>query len=263
MPNLSQIAGLRIKYDVNNSKNLGLLKEYLVCKEASILYQENDAIRKAFSGNAIISESINPRKIRSSLVEYFQQNSNAKVALLFIDICGFSNISQSLNVERLTTYLNGYYETVFPIIYKNGGEVEKIMGDGIICVFGKPFINEEDEIALTSKAEKCAMEIIGKLYLTSAEVKVAMHYGEVKYHKIDSLFYEEYTMFGDVIAQLFRLESASRKNSISFFSSTLYSAFVCLSNKPYNSTSREWAFSSTMIELQSLGNKKIYSLTII
>ena len=55
---------------------------------------------------------------------------------------------------------------------KHGGEIEKIIGDGIICLFGEPFLRGNKD-TFFDKADKCSKEIISELKNTEKAVKIA------------------------------------------------------------------------------------------
>ena len=122
---------------------------------------------------------------------------------------------------RIKNYLDNYYEQIIPIIYKYGGEIEKLMGDGIICVFGKPFLDLESP-EYVYNAEKCARKAIKTFHGTNKNVKVAIHKGKIIYYKVPGEHYGEYTMIGQPITDLYRLESVSKPNAINFFSNSMY-----------------------------------------
>lgn len=216
MPNLRQLLSLKEKYDRLNVFDVRL-KKYI---DKGLL--ENIAIKKAFSLNVQkIYESFDVSNAMPSLIDYFESKPSEEVVLLFIDIASFSKITEKYSNKIITNYLDNYYKIIFPIIYSYGGQVEKTMGDGIICVFGKPFIDLEwpEEF---NRAELCAKEIIEVFKGTNKEVKVALHSGEITYYKTPGTDYEEYTMIGKPLTELFRLESVSRTNAINFYKDSLY-----------------------------------------
>jgi hypothetical protein len=103
------------------------------------------------------------------------------------------------------------------------------MGDGIICVFGKPFINGiwPEEF---NQAELCAKAIIKNFTRTNKAVKIALHSGEITYYKTPGTDYEEYTMIGKPITELYRLESISRTDAINFYMKSTYDTIFTLSD---------------------------------
>jgi class 3 adenylate cyclase len=216
MPNLRQLISLKEKYDTMNEFDVKL-KKYI---DRGLL--KNIAIKKTFSFNLQkIYESFDVSNAMPSLIDYFESKPKEEVVLLYINIANFSIITETKSNDYITRYLDNYYKNLFPIIYSYRGQIEKTMGDGIICVFGKPFIDLEWHEEL-NQAELCAKEIIETFKGTNQEVKVALHNGKITYYKTPGKDYEEYTMIGKTITELFRLESVSRKNSINFYKDSLY-----------------------------------------
>jgi class 3 adenylate cyclase len=143
------------------------------------------------------------------------------VALLFIDITSFSKTIAKFNNDQVKTFLDDYYARIIPLIYKHGGEIEKLMGDGIICLFGRPFLDMDNPFYVY-RAEECAEEVIKEFYGTNKNVKVAIHQGTVNYYKVPGEHYGEYTIIGQPITDLYRLESVSKPNAINFYSTSSY-----------------------------------------
>ncbi|WP_138993490.1 adenylate/guanylate cyclase domain-containing protein [Larkinella sp. C7] len=170
-----------------------------------------------------LNESFNARlgTPNNNLSNYLLNSKTAELVLLFIDICSFSTKFSSLNNQQLTSYLDSYYKIVLPIIYKYQGEIDKIMGDGIICLFGPPFLNTTYNDRLR-KAEDCAKEIIAATNGTSYSLKIALHPGQCMYYHNTSLNYPDFTIIGKCITELYRLESIAEDEKIIFFSGTKF-----------------------------------------
>lgn len=224
MPNLNQIYSLKQKFfELNRSDQR--VKDYLEKSEA------RDIIQKAFDSNKLyesvretrtfsfLTENLNPAK--PDLIKYFDEGREEDVALLFIDITSFSKTISGWSNASIKSYLDNYYKRIIPIIYQNGGEIEKLMGDGIICVFGKPFL-DVPKPGHVIKAETCAEEAIREFYGSDKNVKVAIHTGVVNYYKVPGKHYGEYTMIGQTITDLYRLESVSKSNAINFYNGSDY-----------------------------------------
>ena len=218
MPNIRQLISLKEKYGALNSSE-DRLKDFL---NKGLI--EDIAIQKSFSfDKRLIYEYFDLSKSTPTLIEYFESKPTEEVVLLFIDIAKFSDLTSKKTNSFITGYLDNYYKAVFPIIYKYGGQIEKLMGDGIICLFGKPFIDVTWPKEF-NQAELCGKELIQKFKGTNKEVKVALHSGEITYYKTPGTEYEEYTMIGKPITELFRLESISITNAINFFVDSTYDA---------------------------------------
>ncbi len=205
MPNLKQIESLRNRYNIHR------------VSDSKVDLRQIRALNENFNRpTAQIKSFFNIQGIDNHIIQFLEEQKNANVILLFIDITDFSNKCQSLTNNQLSLFLDDYYDKVIPIIYKYGGEIEKIIGDGIICLFGEPFLTAtKDE--LFKKADQCSKDIIVKLKETEKEVKIALNDGSIMYYKNKSNDYTEYTIIGKPMTELFRLESVSENNTINFF----------------------------------------------
>ncbi len=59
-------------------------------------------------------------------------------ALLFVDISGFTILSQRLPVDALRLHINAYFKKILDIIFKYGGDVIKFAGDALFIVWQTP-----------------------------------------------------------------------------------------------------------------------------
>jgi hypothetical protein len=159
----------------------------------------------------------NIRALGSNFSTYFDEGKDADVVLLYIDVCDFSIRFEHLNGKEISQYFDEYYDKIIPIIYKYGGEIDKIIGDGIICIFGQPFLTKSLKECI-NEADKCAKEIIKTTYNSNKfESKIAFHFGKINYFKNKSGFYNELTVVGKPLTELFRLESISNNERINYF----------------------------------------------
>lgn len=187
--------------------------------------------------------------------DYFAKNPKERVVLLYIDITNFSEKIFGLSNDKIKDILDHYYDEVIPIIYQYGGEVEKTIGDAIICVFGKPFL-DMTPMNLIRKAEKCSRKIIESLRGTIIESKIALHYGEIMYYKCSSVVdYEEFTLIGNALTELYRLESVSKNNSINFYQNGMYDRYLA---RNYSVLKSEWELSNSVkINLKGVSYKNM------
>jgi class 3 adenylate cyclase len=59
-----------------------------------------------------------------------------EVTILFADLVGFTQLSESIEPTELVRILNGYFECMTRAIKENGGYVSTLIGDGILALFG-------------------------------------------------------------------------------------------------------------------------------
>lgn len=176
------------------------------------------SLRESFETRHIdYSIQDNIDSLGANYAEYFNEGKEAEVVLLFVDICDFSSRHSSLDGKEISTYFDEYYDLVIPIIYEYNGEIDKIIGDGIVCIFGQPFIDTNLSDCI-SKADKCAKKLIVETKKKGKFAsKIAFHSGKINYFKNKSGFYNELTVVGKPLTELFRLESISEDEKINYF----------------------------------------------
>ena len=68
---------------------------------------------------------------------------NRHIACLFVDIRGFTTMSESLKPEEVVEILNEYLSLTTNSIFQNGGTLDKFVGDATMAVFNAPFDLED------------------------------------------------------------------------------------------------------------------------
>ena len=61
-----------------------------------------------------------------------------QVTVLFADLAGFTQLSNSLDAEEVHGLLNRYFAVVDGVIERHGGHVDKHIGDALMALFGAP-----------------------------------------------------------------------------------------------------------------------------
>src|SRR6266852_2082483 len=81
------------------------------------------------------------------------------VAVLFLDIVGFTRMAERMPPEAVVTMLRQFHVRMTAQIFACGGTVEKYIGDAIFAVFGLPTASPED----AANALRCADLMIAAL----------------------------------------------------------------------------------------------------
>lgn len=208
--------------------NLDLIRKYNTrfgksspVRDAGDLTNLNEAfdpsrIEKAFSDS--IAE------LGPEYTHYFDFGLPAEVAVLFIDVCSFSTRFANLDGEDIADFFDEYYDIIIPNIYSYGGEIDKIIGDGVVAVFGPPFSRMTTEENIRN-ADQCARAIIKATANTKFSSKVALHSGTINYFKNKTALYNEFTMIGTPLTELFRLESIAEDDCINYYGGTAVAAY--------------------------------------
>ena len=142
------------------------------------------------------------------------ENTIADAYVAFIDISGFSSKINGQATDDVKSYLDDYYKEVIPIIKEFHGQIDKMMGDGIIVVFSDIFGYEYPESAGKSCLDFC-MQCVKNLENKPYAVKASIGSGKLNFCKIGvEEAYEEYSCVGHPMTIAFRLEQYAKKNQI-------------------------------------------------
>lgn len=133
------------------------------------------------------------------------------VTVLFIDLRGFTSISEQKPPEEVIGMLNDYLQLCTESIFNHQGTLDKFMGDGVMAFFGAPLEIEDH----TKKAVQAALEI-KKVLQNHNQVMFGMGIdcGEVIVGNIGSKRRLDYTVIGEVVNLAARLESQAQPNQI-------------------------------------------------
>jgi class 3 adenylate cyclase len=66
-----------------------------------------------------------------------------KLTLLFADLVGFTDLSDTLEPEELSEVLNEYLREMTAVAVAHGGTLDNYIGDGLMVIFGAPVAEEE------------------------------------------------------------------------------------------------------------------------
>ena len=76
------------------------------------------------------------------------------VTILFCDVAGSTAMGERLDPESLRRVMDTYFQAMRAPIERNGGSVEKFIGDAAMAVFGVPRVHEDDALrAVRAAAE--------------------------------------------------------------------------------------------------------------
>jgi adenylate cyclase len=122
----------------------------------------------------------------------------------FSDIRDYTSISSNYPTKDVIVWLNEYYQAQITNIHKYGGEVLKIMGDGMLAIF--PTIEGRNAMTNARKALVAAHRSIQIIQSHNKEKKdtnlpqilhgIALHKGNVEYGNIGSKDRLDFTIIG-------------------------------------------------------------------
>jgi class 3 adenylate cyclase/tetratricopeptide (TPR) repeat protein len=134
--------------------------------------------------------------------------------VLFADLVGFTTFSESADPEHVKNLVDRCFERLVTDVNAFGGQVDKIIGDAIVALFGAPVAHEDD----AERAVRAALQMQHTLAVlrqelrVSAEMRVGVNTGEVLVGAMRAA--GEYTAMGDVVNTASRLQAAARPGQV-------------------------------------------------
>ena len=134
--------------------------------------------------------------------------------VLFADLVGFTTFSESADPEHVKNLVDRCFERLVADVTAFGGQVDKIVGDAIVALFGAPVAHEDD----AERAVRAALQMQRTLATlrqdlrVSAEMRVGVNTGEVLVGALRAG--GEYTAMGDVVNTASRLQAAARPGHV-------------------------------------------------
>jgi len=172
--------------------------------------------------------------LRNAEKDVGSKSISRNLCFLFTDIRGFTKLCEKLPAREVISMLNRYLNIETKIIFDNGGDVDKYVGDEMMAFFAGP----KKEI----NACKAAMEIREALYREQlAAMKVGketislgigINTGYVIFGPVGSETRKDFTSIGDTVNLAARLEGANKQyGSKTIISEAVYNnlnnAFIC------------------------------------
>jgi len=147
----------------------------------------------------------------------FGATRRQSAAVLFADIRGFTTRCETMAPEDAIAFLREFHGRMEDIIFRHGGTLDKILGDGLLAVFGIPDRGNGD----AGDALACAQEMIRSVAFWNDEriargefpvhIGVGLHHGPVVTGDVGSERVMTFTVVGDTVNVASRLQSLSKE----------------------------------------------------
>jgi adenylate cyclase len=140
-----------------------------------------------------------------------------EMSVLFSDLRGFTTITEKGNPEELVRQLNEYFTKMVEIVFRNGGTVDKFVGDMVMALFSAPV----DDVHHADAAVTTAVEMVRELgelnrrwateQRTQLDIGIGVNSGDMIAGNIGSSAIMSYTVIGDNVNLGARLESLNKE----------------------------------------------------
>jgi class 3 adenylate cyclase/tetratricopeptide (TPR) repeat protein len=147
----------------------------------------------------------------ASTVHSNRSTERRQVTILFVDLSGFTALSQALDPEELRDLVGRYTELVDGIVVDYGGTVDKHIGDAVMALFGAPRAHDDDPL----RAARAALDIhealdrLGERMGRPLQAHAGIASGEVVAGAIGRADAQDYTVLGDSVNLAARLVAAA------------------------------------------------------
>ena len=174
--------------------------------------KENDILRM------YVDESVLTFMNKPEFEKSLSASETVVATVLFIDICGFTSISERESPDTVVRLVNRYFDVMVKEIIGQGGYVDKFMGDAVMAVFrGEYNFDRAVEAALAVRAQISTLE--DNLHNNPnyhPQVSIGINTGEMVSGNIGSATLRrlDYTVIGDAVNTAQRLQSVAQPGQI-------------------------------------------------
>lgn len=151
--------------------------------------------------------------------------------VLFIDIRGFTSMSESMEAAEVLEMLNAFFEVLVEVVFQYEGTVDKFIGDCMMVIWGTPVYHEDHAIRAVRAAlgmKKSLKQFNHHRLLcgeTPVSVGIGINTGSLVAGYMGSSRTMSYSVIGDTVNIASRLCSVALPDQIIISDSTFH--YVC------------------------------------
>jgi class 3 adenylate cyclase len=146
-----------------------------------------------------------------------------KVTLLFADLVGFTDLSDTLEPEELSEVLNEYLREMTAVAVAHRGTLDNYIGDGLMVIFGAPTPDEESAqawsaigaaFAMRDRVEELSAAIRGRGIPADLRIRVGVNTGHCTVGVFGSEILRAYKAVGFAVNVTARLQSEAEPGTV-------------------------------------------------
>ena len=203
-------------------------RELLAAVRNLLALKENE--RKLTELNNYLTQSVLKRFLPPSLVQKAATGELSLdlrpepklVTILFSDIVGFTQLSNTLRSRRVAELLNEYLEYMTRAVFNNGGAVDKFMGDAVLAMYGAPeelTPNEQVKRAIaTARQMRQYLDKLNERWeqqgIPRVQFRCGIHQGTAVVGMFGGSERSDYTAIGPTVNIASRLQALAQPDSI-------------------------------------------------
>ncbi|MFB6318333.1 adenylate/guanylate cyclase domain-containing protein [Saccharicrinis sp. FJH54] len=187
------------------------IKQVTQVRETLRAIKENN-ILKMYVDETVLN-FMDTKEFESSIMT----NETIEAAVAFIDICGFTSISENEQPDTVVELLNSYFDIMVKEIISQGGFVDKFIGDAIMAVFrGDYHMDRAIDACLAVRNKIADLPEVSEHVTFKPSVSIGINSGEMVSGNIgsSSLKRLDYTVIGDTVNVAQRLQASAGPGQI-------------------------------------------------
>ena len=178
---------------------LKTLKFVAQIKETIKAIKENNILRM------YVDDSVLQFMTRSEYESSLMVNETIEATVVFMDICGFTAISEKESANFVVNLINKYFDLMVKEIIAHGGYIDKFLGDAVMAVFrGEFHLDRAIEASIAvHKAIEAQEDDLSNKETFLPKVAIGLHSGEMISGNIGSAALKrlDFTVIGDEIGR--------------------------------------------------------------
>ena len=164
---------------------------------------------------------------------------NRNAAILMVDLRGFSRAAQTMPPSDVMSMLGQYQKRLIPIIQRNGGSIDKFLGDGILASFGAAHTDENYTVGAVQTVEEILTDFSTwtddplLAHFASRGIGIALSSGQIVFGVVGDDHRLEMTVIGSAVNLCAKLEKHNKDlGSLAVIDKATYEAALTRGYKP-------------------------------
>ena len=187
------------------------IKHVSQIRETLKAIKENNILKMYVDENVL--KFMESREYESSIMN----NETIGATVVFIDLCGFTAISETIPPDDVVKMLNAYFDVMVNEIIAQDGLIDKFIGDAVMAVFqGEYHLDRAVDAALAVRNKINELPAFKGEKTFNPKVSIGIKSGEMISGNIGSVSLKrlDYTVIGDTVNTAARLQDAAKENQI-------------------------------------------------
>ncbi len=199
---------------------LGLLGIGFGARQISQRIKERDQAKEARARFERLLSPVLAEKVVSGDLQVRLGGEHYDASILFVDIRGFTAMSEGAAPAAIVELLNEYFEVMVEVVFENDGTLDKFVGDEVMAVYGAP-MPQPDHAARAVRTALGMRTALAKLNesrsqrgLPTIRAGIGISSGTVVAGYMGSSKVMDYTAIGDTVNTAARLCGVAKSGEI-------------------------------------------------